>query len=137
MARIFNRAYFPHVLYSTAVLTISTHSLWHRKEWEAQRLHAEARISLLSTLAQRLRNGDHVEPSDIDRMRRLARGTSTTADHDVGLEVSPEEIRWREVLLGKAGNAELAQAYDDREWENCGCSMSLYHQHLAHELYSA
>jgi hypothetical protein len=119
-------AYIPHLLYSLGIVSISTHLLWHRKEWEAQRAHAAAQISVLESITQRLKNGERMDPKEIERLQRMVRGkedTNSTSPSDSAL--SAEEIRWKEVLLGKAGAGRDADAYDRRDWE-ARESLSIY-----------
>jgi hypothetical protein len=114
--------YVPHLLYSLGIVSISTHMLWHRKEWEAQRAHAAARITVLESITGRLRGGERIDPQEIERLQRMVRGRGERDNLETSdASFSPEETRWREVLLGKAGVGQSANTYDQKDWDDRKC----------------
>ena len=66
-------AYLPHLLYSTALTSISMHHLAQRKAAEADRAHVAAQISILEDLLAR----PTLQDAEFQRLWRLARA------HDV------------------------------------------------------
>ncbi|KAL5504604.1 hypothetical protein ACEPAH_7267 [Sanghuangporus vaninii] len=71
--------YFPHIIYATALISLSLHLLSSRRDGAAARQQAEARISLLEGLAGQLRAGERVSEEEISRVRRLMREDKATA----------------------------------------------------------
>lgn len=65
--------YLPHIIYTTALTSITLHLLVTRKDADAAQRKADARISLLEGLAGRLRSGEHVDSDEVTRVRRLLR----------------------------------------------------------------
>jgi hypothetical protein len=114
--------YVPHLLYSLSIVSISTHLLWHRKEWDSQRAHVAAQISVLKSITGRLRSGERMDAREIDRLQRMVRGKEDKdASSASDASYSTEETRWREVLLGKAGIGQNHDAYDKKDWEARAC----------------
>ena len=117
-------AYIPHLVYSLAVTSLATHLLWKRTSANEERLQMGAQITLLESLSRRIRAGD-VSDVEVERLRRLAR---TERSEPTPAATVNEEIRWRDVILGKArtssGKAK-SEEYDRRDWEKGElCSLS-------------
>lgn len=118
-------AYLPHLVYSLAVTSLATHLLWRRTSANEERLQIGAQITLLESLSQRIRAGD-VSDVEVERLRRLARTESSEPKPATTVN---EEIRWRDVILGKtrtsSGKAR-SEEYDRRDWEKSElCSLFL------------
>ncbi|EMD33251.1 hypothetical protein CERSUDRAFT_126373 [Gelatoporia subvermispora B] len=123
---IMSSPYFPHVLYSLAIISLGMHTLRQRKDAEAARDGCEARISVLSDLATRLRARERVPEEEFKRMWRLSRPRE---ELEAALPGSREEkeIGWREVLFGrKVGGegeqqakemSERQEEWDRKDWE--------------------
>jgi hypothetical protein len=92
-------AYVPHLIYSTILTSFSFHLLFHKKQSEVDRAHLTAQISILETLAHRLRSGQDVSDEEIERLCRLAK---THEDGPVeGSGVKKEKIGWKDVFMGR------------------------------------
>ncbi|KIJ05726.1 hypothetical protein PAXINDRAFT_21041 [Paxillus involutus ATCC 200175] len=90
--------YLPHILYSTALTSVSIHLLWQRKAAEEDRARHNAQITILEDLTQQLRSGVPMADDEINRLRGLAQS------HGEGGEAqrqSAGEIRWMDVIWGK------------------------------------
>lgn len=115
--------YIPHLIYALALTSISTHSLWHRKEAEEQRRHYTTRIALLEDTVRRLRAGEHVPESEFATLKKLASEPGMGSKAARGVEAGEGAIGWREVLLGRknAGqsstNAEGLSKWDESDLE--------------------
>jgi len=91
--------YIPHILYSTALTSLSFHLLFHKKQSEVDRAHLSAQVSILESLAQRLRSGQDVPDEEVERLCRLAKTHERTATTGFGVKL--EKVRWRDVVLGR------------------------------------
>ncbi|KAN0081380.1 hypothetical protein V8E55_009004 [Tylopilus felleus] len=89
--------YLPHILYSTALTSVSIHLLWQRNVEREERARCHAQMSILEDLAQQLRSGAPITDEEITRLKHLARvhGQGETQRQ------STEAIRWSEVIWGR------------------------------------
>ncbi|KAI5988175.1 hypothetical protein EDD15DRAFT_1388207 [Pisolithus albus] len=105
--------YLPHILYSTALTSVSIHLLWRRKAFEDDRARHDAQITLLEDLARQLRSGSSITDEEISRLRKLVEVHRGTTSEDAAGGVREHRISWRDVFWGKKA--------DDRskadEWE--------------------
>lgn len=89
--------YLPHILYSTALTSVSIHLLWQRTTEKEDRARCHAQVSILEDLAHQLRSGVPITDEEITRLKNLARihgqGEKQTQ--------SGEAIRWSEVVWGR------------------------------------
>lgn len=92
--------YLPHVIYSTALTSLSFHLLFHKRQVEVDRAHLTAQISILESLIQQLRSGQNITDEEIDRLSRLAKTHEDSESTGVRREAS-KKIGWREVFLGR------------------------------------
>ncbi|KIJ21066.1 hypothetical protein PAXINDRAFT_6845 [Paxillus involutus ATCC 200175] len=91
--------YLPHILYSTALTSVSIHLLWQRKAAEEDRARHNAQITILEDLTQQLRSGVPTTDEEINILRNLARSHGEGGE---GRQQSaPGEIRWMDVIWGK------------------------------------
>jgi len=88
--------YIPHIVYTIALTSISTHLLWHRKEYEEQRRHHETHISLLENTIARLKSGERASEKEFERIIKFGKGPELDTVEEV-----KEIIGWRAVLLGR------------------------------------
>lgn len=104
--------YLPHILYSTALTSVSIHLLWRRKAFEDDRARHDAQITILEDLAHQLRSGSSITDEEVDRLRKLVRVHQGTSEEAAG-GVQEHSISWKDVFWGKKT--------DDRgkadEWE--------------------
>ncbi|KAF8549174.1 hypothetical protein OG21DRAFT_1421748 [Imleria badia] len=89
--------YLPHILYSTALTSVSIHLLWQRTTEREERARYHAQVSILEDLAQQLRSGTPITDEEITRLKNLARVHGQGEEQ----EQSTEAIRWSEVVWGK------------------------------------
>ncbi|KAF5352076.1 hypothetical protein D9758_009446 [Tetrapyrgos nigripes] len=87
--------YGQHILYSTAITSLSIHLLYQRRHFEDQRAAVQARISVLESIVQELRSNKNLSPDDLARLKRLARPPEEKEEE--------EDLSWREVFSGKVG----------------------------------
>jgi hypothetical protein len=103
--------YIPHILYSTALTSISMHLLWQRKTAEEDRARFKAQTSILQDLVERLRSGKSISDEEITKLRNLAR------IHGEGRESSDKattNVGWMDVAWGRKSPADLGVS---DEWE--------------------
>ncbi|THH17458.1 hypothetical protein EUX98_g9128 [Antrodiella citrinella] len=124
-----NTRYIPHIIYTLAITSISTHLLWHRKESDDQRRHVSAHIALLESTVARLRAGDRLPDDELDRVLRFGEKSLSQEEMEraravarglVRTEGEKESIGWKEALLGsrKAGRTEVEAKYEKIDMEN-------------------
>lgn len=89
--------YLPHILYSTALTSVSIHLFWQRTVEKEDRDRYHAQVSILEDLAQQLRSGAPITDEEITRLKNLAR----VHGQGEGQEQSTEAIRWSEVVWGR------------------------------------
>jgi hypothetical protein len=65
--------YFPHVLFSLALTTISINLVSHRRTAEDERSRVQARISVLESIKEQLQSGKPLSNEELDRQKKLAR----------------------------------------------------------------
>lgn len=104
--------YLPHILYSTALTSVSIHLLWRRKAFEDDRARHDAQITILEDLAHQLRSGSSITDEEVDRLRKLVQVHQGTNEEAAG-GAQEHSISWKDVFWGKKT--------DDRskadEWE--------------------
>lgn len=118
--------YAPHIVYTLALISTSTHLLWHRKAVEEQQAQLGAQLTVLESLAGRLRTGERVSLAEIERMKRLARAqegvpAESVFDQRRGSLLN-EEVGWRDVFLGRRRPLDTvmnrSQEYEQKDWES-------------------
>jgi hypothetical protein len=67
--------YLPHTLYTVALLSITMHRISQRHTVEEQRARANAQISILESMVQRLRSDTPLADAELDRLDRLRRSS--------------------------------------------------------------
>lgn len=93
--------HLPELIYSVLFSSLSVNLLYQRREATTERRHLNARISILEDLTRRLKEGERIEETEIERLRKLGREGQRGVDEN-GVAVSvDEEIGWKEVFLGK------------------------------------
>ncbi len=127
--------YLPHLLYSTALTSISMHHLFQRKAAADERSHVAAQISILEDLRARLSAREPISEREVERLWHLARSHDVwiaraeagSADANsaganvksVHMQARPgEEIGWREVLLGRRFDSRRTEELDRKDWES-------------------
>lgn len=113
--------YIPHIIYTTAIISISTHSLNIRKLHEEHRIHYQTYISLLETTIRRIRAGENVPERDFERLRKFAKDPEADRAASRGLEAK-DEIGWWEVVFGRRrsdmdGARQRSEDLDRRDFE--------------------
>ena len=133
--------YLPHLLYSTALTSISMHHLYQRKAAAEERSHVAAQISILEDLRARLSAREPIPEREVERLWHLARShdvwaaraeaeaaarAGDTASTGAGMNVKSvhmqarpgEEIGWREVLLGRRFDSRRTEELDRKDLES-------------------
>ncbi|KAI6145524.1 hypothetical protein BKA82DRAFT_995673 [Pisolithus tinctorius] len=106
--------YLPHILYSTALTSVSIHLLWRRKAFEDDRARHNAQITILEDLARQLRSGSpDITDEEVDRLRNLVRVHQGTSEAVAG--VQENKMSWKDVFWGKKALADDHSKAD--EWE--------------------
>jgi hypothetical protein len=95
-----NVAYIPHLVYSLAIASLATHLLANRKEWEAQRAHVSAQISVLESLSTRMRTRPRMD-DETQRLLNLV-GSDAFSERRTVSKPRMEELNWWGALLGGA-----------------------------------
>ncbi|KAI9568849.1 hypothetical protein HD554DRAFT_680706 [Boletus coccyginus] len=95
--------YLPHILYSTALTSVSIHLFWQRTTEREDRARYHAQVSILEDLAQQLCSGVPIADEEITRLKNLAR----VHGQGEGKKQATEATRWSEVVWGrKAANGD-------------------------------
>ena len=92
-------AYIPHLIYSTALTSISFHLLFQKKQSEVDHAHLNAQISILESLAHRLRSRQEVSDEEIERLCKLAKTHEESNSRGAGTKI--ESVGWKDVFLGR------------------------------------
>jgi len=110
--------YLPHVLYSLAITSLSVHLLVHRNAAAAQRAHLAAQISILQSLAQRLKAADTPLPDgELEMLGRLVRAHDDKAPS--AQRVLGGGVGWKDVFFGAKraeGEGEMSK-WDTMDFE--------------------
>ncbi|EGN92766.1 hypothetical protein SERLA73DRAFT_190614 [Serpula lacrymans var. lacrymans S7.3] len=105
--------YLPHLIYSTALTSVSIHLLWHRKQQEEDNARISAQVSILESLVSQLQSGRPVKDEEIDRLRKLAQ---VHDDERTGVNpAAAGSIGWKDVIWGRKSSP--SQKSSDDEWE--------------------
>ena len=133
--------YLPHLLYSTALTSISMHHLYQRKAAAEERSHVAAQITILEDLRARRSAPEPIPEREVERLLHLARShdvwaaraeaeaaarAGDTASTGAGMNVKSvhmqarpgEEIGWREVLLGRRFDSRRTEELDRKDLES-------------------
>ncbi len=135
-------AYLPHLIFSTALTSVTMHHLYQRKAAEEDRAHVAAQLSILEDLHTRLAAHEPIPDREFDRLWKLARNHDVLRAAEAGGEgdekgarvksvhIQPKEtIGWREVLLGRRFDTARTEELDRKDLERgalpCACGISL------------
>jgi len=97
--------YLPHLIYATAISSLSLHLLMQKKSSAERIRQAGARISVLETLASRLEAGENVTDDEIARSRRMVREGAKDLYEEVnkaGGMMKEADVDWKTVVLGRS-----------------------------------
>ena len=112
--------HLPHVIYATALTSLSIHLLATRRAGADARHAAEARRSILEGLASRLRAGERVEDDEMARIARLLREGEVKSGE--GSSVRESELDWRAVLFGRGDKDDSLRTQSEeravKEWDS-------------------
>ncbi|KDQ50881.1 hypothetical protein JAAARDRAFT_96532, partial [Jaapia argillacea MUCL 33604] len=108
--------YIPHLIYSLSLTSISFHLLWQRRAAADQRAQLTAQISILDSLAERLRSSEHISLDELRKLRRLARPKEELV---AGPLSGGGEIGWKDVIFGKttAQDNKSSEEWERRDWD--------------------
>jgi hypothetical protein len=112
---LFSHRYFPHVLFSIALTSISINLVSQRRTAEDERFRVQAQISVLESIKEQLQSGKLLSNEELDRQKKLAR----FADDDREIH---KAVSWSEVFRSSArssdGEAELSK-WEKQDLETC------------------
>ncbi|CAL1711778.1 unnamed protein product [Somion occarium] len=108
--------YIPHIIYATAITSLSTHALNQRKLHEEQQIHYETHIALLESTIQRLKSGETVPEKDFERLKKFSRDPELDRAAARGFETK-ENIGWWEVVFGKKRLDTESARQRSEEWD--------------------
>lgn len=105
--------HLPHVIYATALTSLSLHLVGTRKVDAERRKAAEARISVLEGLASRLRAEEYTNDEEFIKAWRLSRGQRHSGEVTVkdGREL---DVDWRAVALGRPTSADSEEKDEEK-----------------------
>jgi len=109
-------SYIPHLIYSTALTSLSFHLLFQKKQSEMDRAHLAAQTSILEALAHRLRSGQNISDEEVERLCRLAKTHEDTHAEEAG--VKREKVGWKDVFLGKKIEGDAGER-ERKDLEEC------------------
>jgi hypothetical protein len=100
-------SYLPHIIYSIALTSISTHLLIKRKAVAEERANVTAQISILESIVQQLRSDLPISEDKLERMKRLSRAHKIPEISENG---SPNNhVKWGDVFLGNKTTPESSE----------------------------
>ncbi|KAG5725061.1 hypothetical protein E4T56_gene12412 [Termitomyces sp. T112] len=112
--------YFPHAIYSLAIITLSIHLVSQRRLADDERAHIAAQTSILESIRDQLKSNKPLSNEELTRLRRLAR----PVEHKDGDEgASGRTIGWGEIFLGRK-KEEGAARWEKKETEKLHQDMS-------------
>ncbi|KAF9445062.1 hypothetical protein P691DRAFT_762828 [Macrolepiota fuliginosa MF-IS2] len=112
---MFNTTYLPHAIYSLAITSVSIHLVSQKRIISDDRTRVAARLSILESIANQLRQGKDISLDELDRLHQLARPPAPAEEH---AQQAKEEIGWKEVIFGRKKSEEPEMSeYDRRDWE--------------------
>jgi hypothetical protein len=94
------------------VLTsISFHLLFARRDAAAERAQFTARISILESVNERLRNGERIPDAEVEKLTVLSRKMQRGSEVDGQLDERGGRtgVTWKETLLGRAAPSGTTQ----------------------------
>ena len=100
-------SHLPHIIYATALVSLTLHLHAKKKDVADKRLLANARIGVLEGLVSRLQSGEDVCDEEISRLKRLA----AERKEEIPKPVGENEIGWREVIFGKRVNLKKEETH--------------------------
>ncbi|KAI0785802.1 hypothetical protein C8Q75DRAFT_809018 [Abortiporus biennis] len=101
--------YIPHIIYTLAITSLSTHLLNQRKESEEQQIHTKTYISLLESTITKLKSGERIDEKEYQRVKKFGKDLEDLENErnvargiHVDLKgVGGSGMGWTEVLLGR------------------------------------
>jgi hypothetical protein len=90
---------------ATVLTTLSFHLLFARRDADSERAQYAARISILQSLIERLREGERIDGAEVEKLMVLSR--KSRRGGEVDNQISEEERRgrvgvtWKEAFLGR------------------------------------
>lgn len=92
--------YLPHLLYSTALISITIHLISKKAEIAEQQAHAKAQITILESIIGRLKSGENVLDAEIVRLRRLTRDSEQGVIETANMR-KEKDVDWKSVVFGR------------------------------------
>jgi hypothetical protein len=92
-------SYFPHALYSAAIISLSIHLVNQQRSSSDDRARLNAHISVLQSISQQLQSGKPLSSHELERLKRLSRPARFSSESQL-----KEPIGWKEVIFGRKTN---------------------------------
>jgi hypothetical protein len=73
----------PHIIYSLALTSLSSHLLFERRANAENRAQITAHITILESIADTLRSGKHISDAELNKLKRLARARKESVPDDL------------------------------------------------------
>jgi hypothetical protein len=101
LATMFSNPYLPHVLYGLALTSISMNLVSQRRTIEEEQYRMKARISILESIQQQLQSNDPLSTEELERLKKLARHSSSSDAAVAAVAEKKEEVKWSDIFRGK------------------------------------
>jgi hypothetical protein len=106
-------SYFPHALYSAAIISFSIHLVNQQRSSSDDRARLNAKISVLQSISQQLQSSNPLSNHELERLRRLVRPVQSPSEYQL-----KEHIGWKEVIFGrKPIDSSGISAWDQKDVE--------------------
>ena len=89
--------YFPHVLYSVALTSISINLVGFKKHAEDDTSRINAKISILDSIKRQLQSNEPLSTDELERLKKLAR----LSPADAASPAEQDQVSWSDVFSGK------------------------------------
>lgn len=106
--------HLPHVIYATALTSLSLHLLGTKKNDQESRKASQARISVLEGLSARLRAGEELSNEDFIKAWKLSRGSQGEGEEQYVNNVKEGDVDWKTVALGRSGYASSVERDEEK-----------------------
>lgn len=93
--------YLPHLLYATALTSAALNLISKRAGATEKQRRALARISVLEAINERLKSGENVSDTEIERLQNLVRDKVDLGDVEHAGMTQEKEVDWKSVFLGR------------------------------------
>jgi hypothetical protein len=103
-----------HIFSSIALTSFAFHHLHLRRHIEEDRMQLNAKTGILEDLVQRIRNGEKLRVTEVDRLLKLANGGEVEAASTEPLVPPTDSLSWKEAVLGRKDGKETDSGFASR-----------------------